>query len=162
MPAEGRLTLVGNEDYLRGLPEGWEFFAEELNGLDRFVAREIELDPRAYVGEQSYWTPVGVADAIDIGQQHELAGAVLDEPEAALSMRGNLALMRRMHDLAAEGSQFIVSTHSPILLGYPGAKIYVLSDDGIAETPYEETDVFELTRSFLGDRDQFLHHLFED
>jgi predicted ATPase len=87
---------------------------------------------------------------------------VLDEPEAALSMRGNLALMRRMHDLVAEGSQFIVSTHSPILLGYPGATIYVLSDEGIAETPYEETEVFELTRSFLGDRGQFLHHLFED
>jgi predicted ATPase len=87
---------------------------------------------------------------------------VLDEPEAALSLRGNLALMRRMHDLAAQGSQFIVSTHSPILLGYPGAKIYVLSDEGIAETPYEKTEVFELTRSFLGDRKQFLHHLFED
>ena len=87
---------------------------------------------------------------------------VLDEPEAALSMRGNLALMRRMHDLVAEGSQFIISSHSPILLGYPGAKIYVLSDDGIAETPYEDTEVFELTRSFLGDRAQFLHHLFED
>jgi predicted ATPase len=87
---------------------------------------------------------------------------ILDEPEAALSMRGNLALMRRMHDLVAEGSQFIVSTHSPILLGYPGAKIYVLSDDGMAETPFEQTDVVELTRSFLGDRAQFLHHLFED
>jgi predicted ATPase len=87
---------------------------------------------------------------------------VLDEPEAALSMPGNLALMRRMHDLVAEGSQFIVSTHSPILLGYPNATIYVLSEDGIAETPYEETEIFELTRSFLGDRGQFLHHLFED
>lgn len=87
---------------------------------------------------------------------------VLDEPEAALSLRGTLALMRRMHDLVAEGSQFIVSTHSPILLGYPGAKIYVLSADGIAETRYEETDVVELTRSFLHDRDQFLRHLFED
>ena len=87
---------------------------------------------------------------------------ILDEPEAALSMRGNLALMRRMHDLVAEGSQFIVSTHSPILLGYPGAKLYVLSDAGIAETRYEDTEVVELTRSFLDDRDQFLHHLFED
>jgi predicted ATPase len=87
---------------------------------------------------------------------------VLDEPEAALSMRGNLALMRRMHDLVAEGSQFIISTHSPILLGYPDAKIYVLSDEGIAETPYEKTEVVELTRSFLDDRGQFLHYLFED
>jgi predicted ATPase len=87
---------------------------------------------------------------------------VLDEPEAALSLRGNLALMRRMHDLAAQGSQFIVSTHSPILLGYPDAAIYVLSDDGIIETPYEQTEVVEMTRSFLGDRGAFLRHLFED
>jgi predicted ATPase len=87
---------------------------------------------------------------------------ILDEPEAALSVRGNLALMRRMHDLVAEGSQFIISTHSPVLLGYPGATIYVLSDQGIAATAYEETDVVEMTRSFLKDRDQFLRHLFED
>ncbi len=87
---------------------------------------------------------------------------ILDEPEAALSLRGNLALIRRMHDLVAEGSQFIVSTHSPILLGYPGATIYVLSADGIAQTAYEETEVVELTRSFLQDRAQFLHHLFEN
>jgi predicted ATPase len=87
---------------------------------------------------------------------------VLDEPEAALSLRGNLALMRRMHDLVAQGSQFIISTHSPILLGFPGATIYVLSDAGMVETSYEETEVVELTRAFLGDRNEFLHHLFED
>ena len=87
---------------------------------------------------------------------------ILDEPEAALSLRGNLALIRRMHDLVADGSQFIVSTHSPILLGYPGATIYVLSDAGIVETRYEDTEVVELTRSFLDDREQFLRHLFAD
>ncbi len=87
---------------------------------------------------------------------------VLDEPEAALSVRGVLALMRRMHDLAAEGSQFVISTHSPILLGYPGATIYFLSEQGIEKTSYESTEVVELTRSFLADRDQFLRHLFED
>ncbi|OLC50867.1 MAG: hypothetical protein AUH67_00870 [Chloroflexi bacterium 13_1_40CM_4_69_19] len=70
--------------------------------------------------------------------------------------------MRRMHDLVGEGSQFIVSTHSPILLGYPGAKIYVLSGAGLAETPYEETDIVALTRSFLHDRGKFLYHLFDD
>jgi predicted ATPase len=87
---------------------------------------------------------------------------VLDEPEAALSLRGNLALMRRMHDLVAEGCQFIVATHSPILLGYPNARIYVLSDEGIAESDYEATEPYELTRSFLADRERFLHHLFAD
>lgn len=87
---------------------------------------------------------------------------VLDEPEAALSLRGVLALMRRMHDLVAEGSQFIISTHSPILLGYPGATIYFLSADGMRETRYEDTENVELTRAFIDDRDAFLHHLFED
>src|SRR5205809_2190104 len=87
---------------------------------------------------------------------------ILDEPEAALSLRGNLALMRRIRDLVAQGSQFIISTHSPIVLGYPDAKIFVLSEDGLVETPYEETDVVELTRAFLGDRREFLHHLFDD
>jgi predicted ATPase len=87
---------------------------------------------------------------------------VLDEPEAALSPRGQLALIRRMHELAEAGSQFVVSTHSPILLAYPGARIYVLSDDGIAETPYDETDPVELTRAFLADRGRFLHYLFAE
>ena len=87
---------------------------------------------------------------------------VLDEPEAALSLRGVLALMRRMHDLVAEGSQFVISTHSPILLGYPDATIYFLSEQGIAKTSYESIEVVDLTRSFLADRDQFLRHLFED
>jgi predicted ATPase len=70
--------------------------------------------------------------------------------------------MRRMHDLVADGSQFIVATHSPILLGYPGARIYVLSEDGVNETGYEETEQYELTRSFLDDRERFLHYLFAD
>jgi predicted ATPase len=87
---------------------------------------------------------------------------VLDEPEAALSLRGNLALMRRMHDLVGDGSQFIIATHSPILLGYPGARIYVLADEGITETRYEDTEQYELTRSFLDDRERFLHYLFSD
>jgi predicted ATPase len=85
---------------------------------------------------------------------------ILDEPEAALSVRGVLALIRRMHELAERGSQFVVSTHSPILLAYPGARIYALDEHGIAETSYDETEVVELTRSFLADRGRFLHYLF--
>lgn len=87
---------------------------------------------------------------------------ILDEPEAALSVRGVLALIRRMHELAERGSQFLVSTHSPILLAYPGARIFVLDEHGITETPFEETEVVELTRSFLADRGRFLHYLFAD
>jgi predicted ATPase len=87
---------------------------------------------------------------------------ILDEPEAALSVRGQLALMRRMYELVEGGSQFLVSTHSPVLLGYPGARIYVLSESGIEKSAYEETEQYDLTRSFLADRDRFLHYLFAD
>jgi predicted ATPase len=70
--------------------------------------------------------------------------------------------MRRMRDLAAQGSQFVISTHSPVLLGYPEAVIYALSDRGTVRTRYEETENYTLTRSFLDGREQFLRHLFED
>jgi predicted ATPase len=86
----------------------------------------------------------------------------LDEPEAALSPRGQLALLRRMHDLVREGGQFVVATHSPILLAYPGATIYRLDEDGVAATPYDATEQVELTRSFLEDPQRFLRHLLAD
>jgi predicted ATPase len=56
----------------------------------------------------------------------------------------------------------VVATHSPILLGYPGATILELSDDGIRRVDYEETQQVELTRSFLEDPQRFLHHLLAD
>jgi predicted ATPase len=87
---------------------------------------------------------------------------LLDEPEAALSLHGQLALIRRMHELVARGSQFVVSTHSPILLGYPGARIYELNAAGIEKKAYEETEQYRLTRSFLEDPQRFLHHLLDD
>ena len=87
---------------------------------------------------------------------------VLDEPEAALSLRGQLALLRRMYDLCGVGSQFVVATHSPILLAYPGARIYELCDTGISPVSYGETEQYQLTRQFLDNPDGFLRHLLSD
>jgi predicted ATPase len=87
---------------------------------------------------------------------------LFDEPEAALSVRGQLALMRRMHELVLEHSQFVIATHSPILLGYPEATILELSEDGIRQVAYDETQQVELTRSFLDDPGRFLRHLLSD
>jgi len=86
---------------------------------------------------------------------------LFDEPEAALSVRGQLALMRRMHELVGEHSQFVIATHSPILLGYPGAAILELGDEGVRRLAYEETEQVELTRSFLEDPQRFLRHLLD-
>lgn len=87
---------------------------------------------------------------------------VLDEPEAALSIPGNLALLRRMRELTREGSQFVVATHSPILMGYPGGRIYQLTGDAFEQVAYEDTEHYQLTRSFLEDRERFFRHLFAD
>jgi predicted ATPase len=86
---------------------------------------------------------------------------VFDEPEAALSVRGQLALLRRMHELVVEDSQFVVATHSPILLGYPDASILELGDGGIRTTSFDEAPQVELTRAFLEDPQRFLRHLLE-
>ena len=64
-----------------------------------------------------------------------------------------------MHELVAEGSQFIIATHSPILMAFPGARIYELSDDGIARVEYEETETVTLYRSFLAAPDSYHRHL---
>jgi predicted ATPase len=85
---------------------------------------------------------------------------VLDEPEAALSPTGLLGLLRRMRELAIDGSQFVIATHSPILLAYPGALIYELTPEGLVPTAYAETEHYRLTRAFLQDPESFLRHLF--
>ena len=77
-------------------------------------------------------------------------------------MRGQLALIRRMHELVQQHSQFVIATHSPILLGYPEATILELGDDGIRRVDYEDTQQVELTRSFLDDPQRFLRHLLAD
>lgn len=76
---------------------------------------------------------------------------ILDEPEAALSPQRQLAAMSRMHDLVLERSQFIIATHSPILMAYPDAWIYACTPDGLWRVNYEETEHFRVTREFMLD-----------
>ena len=87
---------------------------------------------------------------------------ILDEPEAALSPTRQLALLRRMHQLVEDDSQFIIATHSPILMAYPGAKIYLLDGSGYTEVHYEDTEHFAVTRDFLNDPERILRQLFTD
>ena len=86
----------------------------------------------------------------------------MDEPEAALSFVRQLALMRRMQEVAEGGGQFVVATHSPILLAFPDARIYECSEHGIDQVAYEDTPAFYLTKSFLEDPKPFLRALFDD
>ncbi len=74
---------------------------------------------------------------------------IFDEPEAALSPTRQLSALVAIHELVQQHSQFIIATHSPILLAYPRAKILQLSEDGIVEVKYEDTEHYKVTKSFL-------------
>ena len=85
---------------------------------------------------------------------------LLDEPEAALSPNGQLAALLRIHELVEGGSQFVIATHSPIILAYPHAHIYQLDEEaGISEIEYTQTEHYLVTRSFLNDHHRMLHRI---
>ena len=84
---------------------------------------------------------------------------LLDEPESALSPTGQLALLRQVHELAGEGAQFLIATHSPILMAVPGALILHVSAAGLRPVAYDDVETVALYRGFLADPERFLHHL---
>jgi predicted ATPase len=76
---------------------------------------------------------------------------VLDEPEAALSPTRQLAMIARLHQLVRARSQFVIATHSPMLMAYPNAWIYQISDHGLQRVRLEETEHYVVARRFLND-----------
>jgi predicted ATPase len=87
---------------------------------------------------------------------------ILDEPEAALSPSRQMSILGRIHHLAKQNSQFIIATHSPIIMAYPNARIYHLSEEGIKTVQYEETEHYFVTREFLNNRERMLKILMEE
>lgn len=84
---------------------------------------------------------------------------LLDEPEAALSPMRLLSLMAIMDELVKKNSQFIISTHSPILMAFPGAEVLQLSERGIESVGYRETEHYRITREFLENPERMLRYL---
>jgi predicted ATPase len=81
---------------------------------------------------------------------------LLDEPEAALSPSRQLSVLTRIHDLVELKSQFLIATHSPILMAYPHARIYSFSTFGVQQVAYEETEHYRITRDFLANPTRML------
>jgi predicted ATPase len=85
---------------------------------------------------------------------------ILDEPEAALSPIKQLSLIFFIVEvLKNRNTQFIISTHSPLLMGIPGAMIYEIKEDGMSRVPYEETEHYRITKTFLNNPDSYLREL---
>ena len=87
---------------------------------------------------------------------------ILDEPEAALSPNRLMRLMVLINELVKNNSQFIISTHSPILMSFPGADVYQLSEEGIDLVSYQETEHFQITKTFINSPDKMLNYLLSD
>ncbi|HXC40224.1 MAG TPA: AAA family ATPase [Burkholderiales bacterium] len=85
---------------------------------------------------------------------------ILDEPEAALSPTRQLAALRRIHDLVEGGAQFIIATHSPILMSYPDAQIFGIDENGLSAVRLEETDHFLITKRFINNPEKMIGELF--
>ena len=85
---------------------------------------------------------------------------ILDEPEAALSPQRQLSLLCLIDDLVKDGSQFIIATHSPILISYNKGKILNL-DNNFEEIKYEDTDIYKLYKMYLDQPDVMQHRLFD-
>ncbi len=88
---------------------------------------------------------------------------IFDEPEAALSPQRQLSLLVIINQMCKQSTaQFIIATHSPILLAYPGATIYSCDGDRLQKVSYKETEHYQITKRFLDNPDQFMHHLFQE
>lgn len=86
---------------------------------------------------------------------------ILDEPEAALSPNRQMSMISRMHQLVQENSQFIIATHSPIIMSYPDAVIYQV-DEGYKKVKYRDTEHYQVMRTFLNNPERMLNILTSD
>lgn len=87
---------------------------------------------------------------------------ILNEPEAALSPLRQMSMITRIHDLVNEKSQFIIATHSPIIMSYPNSVIYEMTEEGIKEKKLSETNHFQIMKQFFDDPNRILNFLLDD
>jgi len=124
---------------------------------------EVGSSFRAYGGKSLHQQSHGEAFLALFQNRFEDGVYLLDEPEAALSPARQLAFLRILHDLSASKcAQFIVATHSPILLTFPGSTVLLLEGGQIRPVPYQDTEHFRLTRGFLEAPERFYRFLLAD
>jgi predicted ATPase len=117
-----------------------------------------------YGGRSLHRQSHGEAFLSVLNHRFEEGGGVFlfDEPEAALSAQRQIGAIALMHGLVRRRSQFVIATHSPILLAYPNARICEFSASGIRTITYDEADCVQSTRDFLGNRDAIVQALLKE
>ncbi|HEU4964962.1 MAG TPA: AAA family ATPase [Bacilli bacterium] len=156
------MPKISNGFFLRA--ESFFQFATYLDQLVRELPGERESIYAPYGGRSLHERSHGEAFLALFTNRFGRKGIyLLDEPEAALSPARQLAFLRLIHQLEREGqAQFLIATHSPILLGYPGAQILNFDASPVEEIRYEETDHYVVTKRFMQDPQSYLRELFEE
>lgn len=126
-------------------------YVEDVANLDRYGGKSLHHQSHG----ESFWSL--------ISSRFEGNGLyILDEPEAALSPTRQMALLGLMHQLVRKESQFIIATHSPILLSYPNAVIYEIKEGFLCKVLYEKTEHYQVSLRFLSDYRRQLSLLMEE
>lgn len=154
------LTLSWKKKTSQGFFMRAESFFNFATYIDE-IAKEDRRVLDAYGGESLHNKSHGEAFLALFHNHFQNGIYILDEPEAALSPQRQLSLLSIIHKLEREGkAQFIISTHSPILMSYPKADIFLL-DDKIQLTDYKNIEHYQLTKSFLESPESYFRHLFD-
>ncbi|MEL4305818.1 AAA family ATPase [Methanococcoides sp. LMO-2] len=132
-------------------------FASHIDELQKIDGRAYD----AYGGKSLHEQSHGESFLSLFNNRFRNGLYLLDEPEAALSPLRQLSLLKIIHDMESSGrAQFIIATHSPILLGYPNFRILDFDGDRITEVEYEDTDHYNITKDFLNARERYFRELF--
>ena len=157
------------EEFYRYIEVDWaekpvpgSFFASDIfeyyaHVLDDFASADPEM-LKYYGGESLVTKSHGQCNMSYFKSRYQLRGLyLLDEPETALSPKKQLELLKILSEISQAGhAQFIIVSHSPILLALPGASIYSFDFIPVREIKYEETDYYRIYRDFLNDRGKYI------
>jgi predicted ATPase len=156
--------LCGAMRLSRGVRKaGWGYFLRAESFYN--VATKEEEYSRGPGGRPQHFHEKSHGESFLSLAQNSFRGGglyLLDEPEAALSPQRQLTLLVEIDRCVRKGAQFIIATHSPILLGLPGAEILSFDDGQIHPVSYEETESYQVTALFINNRQQILNRLLED
>jgi predicted ATPase len=148
------VSLARDSYFLRA--ESFYNVATEIERLDEGSGQLL----RAYGGRSLHEQSHGESFFALFRNRFRVPGLYLmDEPEAALSPKRQLGFLAVLHDYCKKGAQFVIATHSPIIMAYPNANIYVLGEEGIREVAYQETEHYLVTRGFLANPQRTLKEL---
>ena len=140
--------------------EGFFMRAESFYNFATYLDQVSDL--RAYGGKSLHEQSHGESFLSLFANRFEQGIYLLDEPEAALSPQRQLSFLSIIHELEKPGhAQFIIASHSPIILSYPGAVLFSFDGNAIEEIAYRESEPYRVTRDFLNAPERYFKHLFD-